>query len=78
METNGTSVFLMATNRLLRETLAKLLIRKGDFKVSGTSPHVPDAASLIEASGAEVLILDSASARLVSYTHLTLPTILRV
>ena len=58
------SVFLMASNRLLRETLAKLLIRRGGFKVSGVSPCVPDAFSLIGTSGADVLILDSVSARL--------------
>src|SRR5579863_2869059 len=58
------SVFLMASNRLLRETLARMLVRKGGFKVSGVSPCVPDALSLIGASGADVLILDSVSARL--------------
>jgi DNA-binding NarL/FixJ family response regulator len=54
----------MATNRLLRETLARLFIRRGDFKVCGVSPRVPDAVSLIGVSGADVLILDSVSARL--------------
>ena len=57
------SVFLMASNRLLRETLAKLLTRKGGIKVSGVSPCVPDPFSLIGTSGADVLILDSVSAR---------------
>jgi DNA-binding NarL/FixJ family response regulator len=57
------SVFLMASNRLLRETLAKLLIRRGGFKVSGVSPCVPDSFSVIKTSGADVLILDSVSAR---------------
>jgi len=58
------SVFLMASNRLLRETLAKLLVRRGGIKVSGVSPCVPDALPLIGASGADVLILDSVSVRL--------------
>ena len=63
MSTCSVSVFLMASNRLLRETLAKLLFRRGGFKVSGVSPCVPDAFSLIGTSGADVLILDSVSAR---------------
>ena len=57
------SAFLIASNRLLRETLAKLLIRRGEMKVSGTSACVQDALSLVGASGANVLILDSVSAR---------------
>lgn len=63
MPSYSVSVFLMASNRLLRETLAKLLIRRGGIKVSGVSPCVPDAFSLIGSSGADVLILDSVSAR---------------
>lgn len=58
------SVFLMASNRLLRETLAKLLIRKGEFRVAGVSACVSDAFSSIGPSGADVLILDSVSARM--------------
>jgi DNA-binding NarL/FixJ family response regulator len=74
------SVFLMASNRLLRETLAKLLVRRGGFKISGVSPFVPDAFSLIGASGADVLILDSVSARssesaLISQTNNHIPSI---
>jgi len=74
------SVFLMASNRLLRETLAKLLIRRGGIKVSGVSPCVPDAFSLIGTSGADVLILDSVSARssdcaLVAQTNNQFPSI---
>ena len=62
MPSCSVSVFLMASNRLLRETLAKLLIRRGGFKVSGVSPCVSDAFSLIGTCGADVLILDSVSA----------------
>jgi two-component system response regulator DevR len=74
------SVFLMASNRLLRETLAKLLIRRGEIKVSGVSPCVQDAFSLIGTSGADVLILDSVSARpsecaLISQTNNQFPHI---
>jgi two-component system, NarL family, response regulator DevR len=74
------SVFLMASNRLLRETLARLLVRRGGFKVSGVSPCVPDALSVVGASGADVLILDSVCARssacaLISQTNHQIPGI---
>jgi two-component system response regulator DegU len=58
------SVFLVAGNRLMRETLAKLLVKRGDFRLSGVSPYVPDLARSIAASGTDVLILDSVTARL--------------
>jgi DNA-binding NarL/FixJ family response regulator len=64
MISDAVAVFLMAGNRLLRETLATLLIRRGEFKVAGASPRVPDAVSLISRSGSDVLVLDSVSARL--------------
>jgi DNA-binding NarL/FixJ family response regulator len=63
MPTNGSLVYLVAGNRLLRETLARLLSRRGDFKVCGVSPCLPDTASSVGASGAEVLILDSVTVR---------------
>jgi DNA-binding NarL/FixJ family response regulator len=55
---------LVAGNRLLREALARLLNRRGDFDVCGVSACVTDTTSSIVASGAEVLILDSVTARL--------------
>jgi DNA-binding NarL/FixJ family response regulator len=58
------SVFLVAGSRLLRETLARLLRKRGDFNVCGASPCVPDTACSVGASGADVLILDSFTARL--------------
>jgi DNA-binding NarL/FixJ family response regulator len=64
MPDNRPSVFLVAGNRLLREALARLLNRRGDFNVCGVSPCVPDTISSVGASGAEVLILDSVTARL--------------
>jgi two-component system NarL family response regulator len=64
MLNNKSSVYLVAGNRLLREALAKLLNRRGDFNVCGVSPCVPDTISFVVASGADVLILDSVSARL--------------
>jgi len=57
-------VFLVAGNRLLREALARLLNRRGDFDVCGVSACVTNTASSIAASAADVLILDSVSARL--------------
>jgi DNA-binding NarL/FixJ family response regulator len=58
------SVFLVAGNRLLRETLAKLLNKRGDLNVCGVSPYLPDIALSIAASRTDVLILDSMTARL--------------
>ncbi len=64
MPNNIHSVFLVAGNRLLRETLARVLGKRGDFNVCGVSPCAPDTASSISASDADVLILDSVTARL--------------
>src|SRR6202171_724592 len=64
MPDNRSSVFLVAENRLLREALARLLNRRGDFNVCGVSPCVADITSSVGSSGADVLILDSVTARL--------------
>ena len=64
MQNNKPSVFLVAGNRLLREALARLLNRRGDFDVCGVSPCVPDAITSVGASGADVLILDSVTGQL--------------
>jgi DNA-binding NarL/FixJ family response regulator len=61
--TTKISVFLVAGNRLLREALARILSKKGDFDVCGVSPCVPEAMSSIAALGTEVLILDSITAQ---------------
>lgn len=58
------SFFLVAGNRLLRETLAKLLVKRGGFHMCGASPCVPEMKSSIGGSCADVLILDSVTARL--------------
>jgi DNA-binding NarL/FixJ family response regulator len=63
MSNDRSSVFLVAGNRLLREALARLLGRKG-FNVCGVSACVPDSSSCVVTSGAEVLVLDSVTARL--------------
>jgi len=64
MPDNRPSLFLVAGNRLLREALARLLNRRGDFNVCGVSHCVPDTTSSVVTSAAEVLILDSVTARL--------------
>jgi DNA-binding NarL/FixJ family response regulator len=56
-------VFLVAENRLLRETLARLLGKRLGFKVCGSSPFVPGIARLVIDSGADVLVMDSVTAR---------------
>jgi DNA-binding NarL/FixJ family response regulator len=45
----------MASNRLLREALAKLLVRKGEFRVCGASPAGATGYLLKDASAAEVV-----------------------
>jgi DNA-binding NarL/FixJ family response regulator len=56
-------VFLVAESQLLRETLAKFINKKGNLNVCGVSPIVPSISYMVAASGADVLILDSTSAR---------------
>jgi DNA-binding NarL/FixJ family response regulator len=57
----------VAGNRLLREALARLLSKHGDFDVCGVSPCVPEATSSLAALGTDVLILDSISVKLSDY-----------
>jgi len=61
------SVFLVAGNRLLREALARLLSKRGNFDVCGVSPCVPEATSSIAALGTDVLVLDSITVQLSDY-----------
>jgi DNA-binding NarL/FixJ family response regulator len=63
-------VFLVAENRLLRETLARLLGKRLGFKVCGSSPFVPGIARLVIDSGTDVLVLDSVTARPPECPHL--------
>jgi|SRR5579863_7953417 len=64
------SVYLVAGNRLLRETLAKLLNKRGDCNICGVSSCAPDTAPSIAASGANVLILDSVTTRMSDYAFM--------
>ena len=54
-------VFLLAGHRLLREALGRTLRKRQDLLVVGESPALPDVASLIVQSGADVLLMDSLS-----------------
>lgn len=62
------SVFLVAGNRLLREALARLLSKRGDFDVCGVSACVPESTCSITTVGTDVLILDSSTAQLSDYS----------
>src|SRR5260370_32926468 len=61
------SVFLVAGNRLLREGLASLLNKRGDFDVCGVSPCVPEVTYFIPTLGTDVLVLDSITVQLSDY-----------
>ena len=63
-------VFLVAENRLLRETLARLLGKRPGFKVCGSSPCVPGIARLVTDSGTDVLVTDSVTAHPTEPPHL--------
>ena len=65
------SVFLVAGNRLLREALARLLSKKGDFEVCGVSPFVPEESHSIETFNSDVLVLDAVTVQLSNYAHLS-------
>ncbi len=67
MGSSKVSVFLVAGNRLLREALARLLSKRGDFEVCGVSACVPEVTSSITALGADVLVLDSITVQLSDY-----------
>jgi DNA-binding NarL/FixJ family response regulator len=54
-------VFILAENRLLREALSRILNKKSDIRVVGTSCFSTDAFEQICAAGADVLLSDSAA-----------------
>lgn len=64
MTSSPVSVFMVAGNRLLRETLSRMLKKKADFTVIGTSPSLPGISATIVTSGADLLIVDGVTARL--------------
>jgi DNA-binding NarL/FixJ family response regulator len=55
----GVSVFLLAENRLLRETLARLLEKKGGVSIVGVSRYTESTVEEIFASGCAILLMDS-------------------
>src|SRR5260370_4877013 len=61
------SVFLVAGNRLLREAVARLMKKGGDFDVCGVSPCVPEVTYFIPTLGTDVLVLDSITVHLSYY-----------
>lgn len=57
----ASTIFLMAENRLLRESLSRLLRRKSGISVVGECGGTPASVSQIADSGCEILLLDNAT-----------------
>jgi two-component system response regulator DegU len=55
----GVSVYLLAENRLLRETLARLLQKRGAVSIVGVSRFTESAMAEIFASRCAILLMDS-------------------
>lgn len=53
------SVFLVSGNRLLRETLTRILGKRNDILIAGATAYSPQTLQQIAESGSEVLLLDS-------------------
>jgi len=62
-------VFILAENRLLREALARILNKKSDIRVVGSSAFTPDMVQQIASTAPHVLLSDSATVAL-SELHL--------
>lgn len=58
-DSTGVKVFLLAENRLLRETLARLLEKKGGVSIAGVSRYTESTIEEIMASGCSILLMDS-------------------
>ncbi|MGD0909455.1 MAG: response regulator [Candidatus Acidiferrales bacterium] len=56
-------VYLVTSNRLLREALARLLSKKDDFEVCGVSSDLPEVPSSFVTLGPDVLVLDAITAQ---------------
>jgi len=69
LATEVVQVFILAENRLLREALSRILNKKGDMRVVGSSPFHPDIVQEITSVAPDVLLSDSAVALL---SHLQL------
>lgn len=57
------NVFLLAENRLLREALARILNKKSDIRVTGSSSISPMALEQIAMAAPHLLVLDSFDGR---------------
>ena len=73
-------VFVLAENRLLRETLVRLLAKKNDIRVVGASPYSSAARREIVALRPGLVILDSAglplfSSKLIPSLHAAVPAL---
>lgn len=55
----GTRIFLLAENRLLREALARILKKRVEIELSGTLPFGLDVIPRIASSKARVVVMDS-------------------
>src|ERR1700738_9180 len=53
------NVFVAADNRLLREALARMLMKRGDIEVTGMDSAVPLQAESVAQTNATVLLLTS-------------------
>jgi len=53
------SVYLLAENRLLRETLARLLEKRGGLSIAGVSRYSESTLDEVFASGCAILLMDS-------------------
>lgn len=73
-------VFVLAENRLLRETLVRLLAKKNDIRVVGASPYSSAARREIVALRPGIVIVDSAglplfSSKLIPSLHAAVPAL---
>jgi DNA-binding NarL/FixJ family response regulator len=57
------SVYLLAENRLLRETLARLLQKRGGMSIAGVSRYTESTMEEIFASGCAILLMDSTATK---------------
>src|SRR5271169_990986 len=52
-------VLILCCNRLLRETIARILGKKADFQIIGAEPISPNSRQVVMESCADLLVLDS-------------------
>jgi len=62
----GIEVFLLSENRLLREALARVLVRKNDIRIVGTEAFSPDGVTGVLKASPDVLLFDSLTTALSS------------